>query len=103
MTKFTISHSIFIGVFVALFVISDVNTASVPSPEEVTQSPVLNVAVIGAGTSGLVSAKYALAQGYNVTVYEQAEQFGGIWWYTDKTGKDQYGLPVHSAMYQGLR
>ncbi|XP_055325882.1 uncharacterized protein LOC129579742, partial [Sitodiplosis mosellana] len=66
-------------------------------------APVLNVAVIGAGTSGLVSAKYALAQGYNVTVYEQAEQFGGIWWYTDKTGKDQYGQNVHSAMYQGLR
>lgn len=91
--------TIFFGALVALLVINEVNSAVI-NP---VQTPVLNVAVIGAGTSGLASAKYALAQGYNVTIYEQTEQFGGIWWYTDKTGKDQYGLNVHSAMYQGLR
>lgn len=64
---------------------------------------VLNVAVIGAGTSGLCAAKYALKEGFNVTVYEQNEVLGGIWWYTDQTGKDKYGLNVHTAMYQGLR
>lgn len=63
----------------------------------------LNVCVIGAGTSGLCAAKHALQNGFNVTVYEQTEVIGGIWWYTDETGKDKYGLPIHTAMYQGLR
>lgn len=66
-------------------------------------SSVLNIAVIGAGTSGLCAAKYALQQGFKVTVYEQTETIGGTWWYTDKTGKDQYGINIHTAMYQGLR
>lgn len=64
---------------------------------------ILNVAVIGTGTSGLCAAKHALEQGFNVTIYEQNEALGGIWWYTDATGKDKYGLNVHTAMYQGLR
>lgn len=64
---------------------------------------VLNVAVIGAGTSGLCAAKHSIDEGFNVTIYEQGEQFGGIWWYTDKTGKDEYGVNVHTAMYKGLR
>lgn len=102
MTSFSNICPIFFGVLTSLLAINQVNTAAINS-NSAHQSPVLNVAVIGAGTSGLVSAKYALAQGYNVTIYEQTEQFGGIWWYTDKTGKDQYGLNVHSAMYQGLR
>lgn len=63
----------------------------------------LEIAVIGAGVSGLASAKNALAHGYNVTIYEQAEDLGGTWRYTDKTGNDQYGVKIHSAMYQGLR
>lgn len=97
--KHSISHPTLVGVLISLFAINQINAAAI----EVESAPILNVAVIGAGTSGLVSAKYLLAQGYNVTVYEQAEQFGGIWWYTDKTGKDQYGQNIHSAMYQGLR
>jgi len=64
---------------------------------------ILNVAVIGAGTSGLCAAKHCLEQGFKVTVYEQTEAIGGIWWYTDKTGKDEYGLNIHSAMYKSLR
>lgn len=66
-------------------------------------SSILNVAVIGAGTSGLAATKHALQQGFKVTVFEQTETIGGTWWYTDRTGKDQYGVPIHSAMYQGLR
>lgn len=98
MKKFSNPHPIFFGALISLLSISELNAAAI---DAVPSSP-LNAAVIGAGTSGLVSAKYALAQGYNVTVYEQTEQFGGIWWYTDKTGKTNYGH-VHSAMYQGLR
>lgn len=63
----------------------------------------LNVAVIGAGPSGLVSAKYALAQGFDVTVYEQNFELGGIWSYTDKIGKNRFGVNIHSPMYKNLR
>lgn len=66
-------------------------------------SSILNIAIIGAGTSGLAAAKTAIQQDFNVTVFEQTEAIGGTWWYTDRTGKDQYGIPIHSAMYQGLR
>lgn len=64
---------------------------------------ILNVAIIGSGNSGLVSAKHSLDYGYNVTVYEQSEAIGGIWFYTNETGKDKYGVNIHTAMYQGLR
>lgn len=63
----------------------------------------LNVAIIGAGASGLTTARHALAYGHDVTVYEQAEELGGVWIYSDEVGKDKYGLNVHTAMYKGLR
>lgn len=63
----------------------------------------LNIAVIGAGHSGLCAAKNSLQQGFDVTVFEQNEALGGIWWYTDETGKNKYGVNVHSATYEGLR
>lgn len=59
-------------------------------------------AIIGAGPSGLCAAKHALAHGYNVTVYEQANQVGGTWIYTDRTGTDDYGLPIATSMYKNL-
>lgn len=65
--------------------------------------PVLKVAIIGAGASGLCSAKRSVEEGFKVTVYEQSEHLGGQWHYTDKRGKDEYGVNIHSAMYQGLR
>lgn len=64
---------------------------------------ILKIAVFGAGTSGLCAAKHAISVGFNVTIYEQSEQLGGIWWYTDKTGKDEYNINVHTAMYKGSR
>lgn len=39
----------------------------------------LNIAVIGAGVAGLASAKQSLDHGYNVVVFEQEEELGGIW------------------------
>lgn len=71
--------------------------------DDVKSEKQLNVVVIGAGISGLASAKNAIDAGYNVTIYEQAEGLGGIWRYTNQTGKDQYGVNIHSAVYQGLR
>lgn len=92
MTKFVF------GLLVAL-IINQINARILHSEK----SPILNVAVIGAGTSGMASAKHTIAQGFDVTIYEQGEELGGVWWYTDKTGKDQYGVDIHTAMYQGLR
>lgn len=53
--------------------------------------------------AGLVSAKHSITQGHAVTVYEQNEELGGVWVYTDQTGKNKYGVNVHTAMYKGLR
>lgn len=60
-------------------------------------SKISSVAVIGAGTAGLCSAKHALAAGMQVSVFEQADQVGGTWIYTDDQGAD-----IHTSMYQGL-
>lgn len=100
---------ILIGILFAFVLNNRANGAvvfneDIPSEDFLSEeAPILNVAIIGAGVSGLASAKNALAQGYNVTIYEQAEEFGGIWWYTNKTGKDKYGIHIHTPMYQGLR
>lgn len=64
---------------------------------------ILNIAVIGAGPSGLVSARHSIADGHEVTVYEQQEELGGVWVYTDQIGKNKYGVDTHTAMYKGLR
>jgi dimethylaniline monooxygenase (N-oxide forming) len=63
----------------------------------------MNVAIIGAGASGLCAAKRSLEAGLNVTVFEKAEVVGGTWVYTDKVGKDENGSEIHTSMYQGLR
>lgn len=62
-----------------------------------------SIAVIGAGASGLTTARHAIAQGHYVTVFEQNDQLGGVWVYTDDVGKMKNGLKVHTAMYKGLR
>lgn len=74
----------------------------VPVPEDVAKVQ-LKIAVIGAGPGGLFSAKHSLAHGHHVTVYEQNDNIGGVWVFTNETGKNKYGLDIHSAMYKGLR
>ncbi|XP_078597657.1 uncharacterized protein LOC144873836 [Branchiostoma floridae x Branchiostoma japonicum] len=66
---------------------------------------VLRVAVIGAGPAGLCAARFLSAEPdrYLPTVYEQTAAVGGTWVYTDRTGTDEHGLPVHSSMYKNLR
>ncbi|XP_050090876.1 senecionine N-oxygenase-like [Anopheles aquasalis] len=59
--------------------------------------------IIGAGIGGIVSARHALDAGGNVTVFEQGKQIGGTWVLEDRTGADEYGVPIHSSMYRGLR
>lgn len=70
--------------------------------DESKKSP-LNIAVIGAGASGLTTARHAIAQGHYVTVFEQNDQLGGVWVYTDDVGTTKNGLKIHTAMYKGLR
>ncbi len=54
----------------------------------ITQSPMeqkplgesQRVAIIGAGVSGVVAAKYLKASGFEVVVYERAKAAGGNWY-----------------------
>uniref|UniRef100_A0A1B0B9Z9 Flavin-containing monooxygenase n=1 Tax=Glossina palpalis gambiensis TaxID=67801 RepID=A0A1B0B9Z9_9MUSC len=61
------------------------------------------VCIVGAGTAGLCSARRVLENKMSATIYEQTDQIGGTWVYTDRIGTDDYGLDIHSSMYQGLR
>ncbi|CAG9821331.1 unnamed protein product [Phaedon cochleariae] len=63
----------------------------------------MKIAVIGAGAGGLAALRHCLEEGHSCEVFEKTENIGGTWQYTDKTGVDQYGLPIHSSMYEGLR
>lgn len=99
MKNFSLIQFINFGIFCKFLVIDQINSA----PVNINKSSGLNAVVIGAGISGLSSAKHLLAQGYNVTIYEQASEIGGTWFYTNQTGKDMYGVKIHSAMYQGLK
>lgn len=64
---------------------------------------ILSIGIIGAGPAGLISAKHAMAYGYNVTIYEKSDDLGGTWRFTESTGKNKYGGNIHTAMYKGLR
>lgn len=65
----------------------------------------IRVAVIGAGGAGLCMARYLADQPsvFNTVIYEQTNNVGGTWVYTDKTDIDEHGLPIHSSMYKNLR
>ncbi|XP_070507386.1 senecionine N-oxygenase-like [Chironomus tepperi] len=62
----------------------------------------IKLAVIGAGASGLCALKNAVDYGCEVVAFEQSKLVGGLWNYTDLTDKDEYGLDVHSSMYENL-
>lgn len=72
----------------------------------------MNIAVIGAGAGGIGAAKEILAQQalqrgdgryiQSVTVYEQSDRIGGVWVYSDRVGKDQFGIDIHTSMYKDL-
>ncbi|XP_006366746.1 flavin-containing monooxygenase FMO GS-OX-like 4 isoform X1 [Solanum tuberosum] len=67
-----------------------------------------NVAVIGAGSAGLVTARELKREGHSVVVFEQENQLGGTWVYTPATESDPVGIDpnreiVHSSLYSSLR
>lgn len=57
----------------------------------------MQVAVIGAGAAGLVTARELLREGLSPVVFEQAERPGGTWIYDPRTEG------VHGALYASLR
>uniref|UniRef100_A0A8D8LMA6 Flavin-containing monooxygenase n=1 Tax=Cacopsylla melanoneura TaxID=428564 RepID=A0A8D8LMA6_9HEMI len=67
--------------------------------------PLKHVAVIGGGAGGLTATKRLTepGSGFTCTTFEQTDNVGGTWVYTEQTGRDQYGLPVHSSMYKSIK
>src|SRR3954454_20147260 len=55
--------------------------------------PEARIAIIGAGPSGLVTAKYALEAGFDVTIFEASDDLGGQW----------YATAPHSGIWPGMR
>ncbi|KAL4364126.1 hypothetical protein GQ457_04G032500 [Hibiscus cannabinus] len=70
--------------------------------------PSYKVAVIGAGTAGLVTARELQREGHHVTVFEKANKVGGTWLYDPRVETDRLGIDpnreiVHSSLYKSLR
>ncbi|KAK6166661.1 hypothetical protein SNE40_023301 [Patella caerulea] len=63
------------------------------------------VAVIGAGAAGLCALRHLRAKPsiFQPVAFEIGEKVGGTWVYTDRQGKDENGLPIHSSMYRNLK
>lgn len=65
-----------------------------------------SVCIIGAGAAGLCALRHFTSQKeeFNpVVCYEQTAQIGGTWNYTERTGNDENGLPLHTSMYRDLQ
>ena len=67
--------------------------------------PRLRVCVIGAGAAGLSAARHLTSEldTFDVQVFEQSSCVGGTWVFTEDTGVDERGIPVHSSVYRNLR
>lgn len=68
----------------------------------------VKVAVIGAGVSGLATARELQREGHQVVVFEKNNRVGGTWVYDPKTESDPLGVDpnretVHSSLYYSLR
>lgn len=68
----------------------------------------LKVAVIGAGTAGLVTARELQREGHRVVIFEKAAEIGGTWKYNPEIESDPLGIDpnrkiVHSSLYSSLR
>ena len=67
----------------------------------------LDVAVIGAGAAGLVTAHELLRAGHNVAVFEASQTVGGLWNYDPRVEDDPLGQQpsarIRSSLYASLR
>ncbi len=65
-----------------------------------------SVCIVGAGAAGLCALRHFAARPDlfgEVVAYEQSGTVGGTWNYSEQTGTDANGLPVHSSMYRDLQ
>ncbi|XP_062572743.1 flavin-containing monooxygenase 5-like [Saccostrea cucullata] len=70
-----------------------------------SQSTKQRVAVIGAGPAGLCCLKHLCDNRdvFEPVAFERNFWPGGIWNYSDQTKKDDFGLPIHSPLYNNLK
>ncbi|XP_066270805.1 flavin-containing monooxygenase 1-like isoform X3 [Branchiostoma lanceolatum] len=59
------------------------------------------VAIIGAGVSGLAAIKACLEEGLEPTCFEQSEEIGGLWHYTDDGGQ-QHGASMYKSLISNV-
>ncbi|KAF5271107.1 hypothetical protein FQA39_LY08245 [Lamprigera yunnana] len=62
----------------------------------------MKIAVIGGGPSGLVAAKYCLANNFECDVFEQRGYLGGTW-NTDKSGEQKDDNIIYTNLYKGVQ
>ncbi|XP_075982722.1 senecionine N-oxygenase-like isoform X2 [Anticarsia gemmatalis] len=74
--------------------VADVLTQSLPGPR---------ACIIGAGYSGLGTARHMKEYALNFTVFEASRHIGGTWRFDPNVGTDQDGLPLFTSMYKNLR
>lgn len=63
----------------------------------------MKVAIIGAGVSGLASARNAVQHNVDCVVFEATDSVGGTWAYSDEVITDDRDVPVHASIYKSLR
>ena len=69
----------------------------------------LKIAIVGAGPSGLCSARHLTtsARNFQVRVFEKGSKVGGTWVYSSDRDEqfptDSGTISVHSSMYKNLR
>ncbi|CAB3245985.1 unnamed protein product [Arctia plantaginis] len=69
-----------------------------------TKSPQASqVCIIGAGYSGLATARYMKDYGLNFKVFEATRYIGGTWRFDPNVGTDEDGLPLFTSQYKNLR
>ena len=60
------------------------------------------ICVIGAGPSGITAAKHLLEEGMDVTVYDQQQDVGGNWLFSDEPGHSSVFDTTHIISSKAL-
>ncbi len=63
----------------------------------------MKVAIIGCGYSGLSAIRRCIEQNVECIAFELSGEVGGLWVYTDKTGVDDFGIPIQTSLYYNVR